>query len=167
MTLTWTVEDVPAVYSTAAVEACLVKVLKAWERELPGLVKFKRFDDVHDDDRPNIIFNFGRIFEHNDWLAAHWSHGDQHTITFRDSKHSGEVQSWVWTWFGSVRNSKAAHLPTSALHEVGHALGAGHLPAGQQGVMSEKFHGIRYTRPTPADIALVFAVLKKRHATTQ
>lgn len=158
MIFTWTLSNVPAVYSREKVTAVLERACDAWSKALSGKVRFLYLapDEIEDD--ADIVFAFAKI-ENPKWVAHHKKFGSSSLIRFRDTNANGTPHTWAITWIERKLGLRSSCLLNSALHELGHAMGCEeHLPPGQ-GCMEEQ-RRFRYTKPTKADVELVLKYLK-------
>lgn len=159
MILTWTVADVPSVYSRKRVMAVLERACDAWSKALSGKVRFQYLTpDEAEDEQADIVFGFARLTDKAN-LGHHAQVGEASVITFRDSLHNGAPQVWEFTFLDRFK-AGAAHFLSVALHEIGHALGCKDHVAPGAGCM-EPDRNKRWLKPTRADIELVIKTLRK------
>ena len=155
MTLTYAIEQT-APYDRKAVVACLARACDEWSKALSGYgVRFQPLADDEDEDLADITFRFGRI-DNEAWIAQHKRWAAASVITFRDSYTSGKPHSWAISGWARFWGLKDSCLLTTALHEIGHALGfTGHVAPGQGCMEAKQDH--RWTKPTPTDVDAVLA----------
>lgn len=158
MILTWTVADIPPVYSREKVTAMIGRACDAWSKALAGKVRFQFLSpDEVEDDEADLVFKWGRL-DNPLLLAQHEKIGDVDLITFRDVKHNGTPQVWEFTLWDHIKIG-AVHFLSVVLHELGHSLGCKDHVAPGAGCM-EPNRNKRWTKPTAADVALILKTLR-------